>query len=260
MLLLIAVAVLSAIFGELRDAIAIFVVIVIIGAVEAIAEVRAKRALRALRDLSAPNALVRRAGVVEAVPLGGARDRRRAARRGGHRRRRRRARRGGRRPGGGRVPAHRRAVRRPRRGPSRSPPARRSPSAPRCCTPGPPSWPAPARASSSRSATDTEIGRLGRLVAQAKEPPTPLQRAMAELARYALIVAVTACVLVPLLGVLRGQPRARHAAQRADARVRHDPRGAADPRDGARGARRPAPGASTASCCGACAPRRPSAR
>ena len=71
MLLLIAVAVLSAIFGELRDAIAIFVVIVIIGAVEAIAEVRAKRALRALRDLSAPNALVRRAGVAEAVPVGG---------------------------------------------------------------------------------------------------------------------------------------------------------------------------------------------
>ena len=53
---------------------------------------------------------------------------------------------------------------------------------------------------------DTEIGRLGRLVAQAKEPPTPLQRAMAELARYALIVALTACVLVPLLGFLRGQP------------------------------------------------------
>ena len=53
---------------------------------------------------------------------------------------------------------------------------------------------------------DTEIGRLGRLVAEAREPPTPLQRAMAELARCALIVAVAACVLVPLLGVLRGQP------------------------------------------------------
>src|SRR4051812_47194416 len=53
MLLLIGVGVLSLIFGELRDAIAIFVVIVIIGAVEATAEVRAKRALRALRDLSA---------------------------------------------------------------------------------------------------------------------------------------------------------------------------------------------------------------
>src|SRR6185312_11558039 len=53
---------------------------------------------------------------------------------------------------------------------------------------------------------DTEIGRLGRLVREAKEPPTPLQRAMAELARAALIVAVAACVLVPLIGVLRGQP------------------------------------------------------
>src|SRR4051794_40464805 len=69
MLLLIAVGVLSAIFGELRDAIAIFVVIVLIGAVEAISEVRAKRALRALRDLSAPHALVRRAGAVAAVPV-----------------------------------------------------------------------------------------------------------------------------------------------------------------------------------------------
>jgi hypothetical protein len=70
MLLLIVVAVLSAIFGELRDAIAIFFVIVVIGAVEAVAEVRAKRALRALRDLSAPNALVRRAGVAQAIPVG----------------------------------------------------------------------------------------------------------------------------------------------------------------------------------------------
>ena len=85
-------------------------------------------------------------------------------------------------------------------------PTRRSPSGRRCCTRAAPWWPAPARASSSRSATETEIGRLGRLVAEAKEPPTPLQRAMAELARAALIVAVTACVLVPLVGVLRGQP------------------------------------------------------
>ena len=63
------VGVLSAIFGELRDAIAIFVVIALVSAVEAISEVRAKRALRALRDLSAPNALVRRAGAVAAVPV-----------------------------------------------------------------------------------------------------------------------------------------------------------------------------------------------
>ena len=53
---------------------------------------------------------------------------------------------------------------------------------------------------------ETEIGRLGRLVEEAREPPTPLQLAMTELARAALIVAVTACVVVPLIGVLRGQP------------------------------------------------------
>ena len=45
-LLLVVVGVLSAIFGELRDAIAIFAVIVLVSAVEAISEVRAKRALR----------------------------------------------------------------------------------------------------------------------------------------------------------------------------------------------------------------------
>ena len=67
-LLLVVVGVLSAIFGELRDAIAIFAIIALVSAVEEISEVRAKRALRALRNLSAPNALVRRAGAVAAVP------------------------------------------------------------------------------------------------------------------------------------------------------------------------------------------------
>jgi Ca2+-transporting ATPase len=53
---------------------------------------------------------------------------------------------------------------------------------------------------------ETEIGRIGRLVAQTKEPPTPLQDAMSELARAALVVAVAACILLPLLGIVRGQP------------------------------------------------------
>src|SRR3954451_12113263 len=68
-LLLIVVGVLSAIFGELRDAIAIFVVIGLVSAVETISEIRAKRALRALRDLSAPTALVRRAGAPTSIPV-----------------------------------------------------------------------------------------------------------------------------------------------------------------------------------------------
>ena len=205
MLLLIAVAVLSAIFGELRDAIAIFIVIVIIGAVEAVAEVRATRALRALRELSAPNALVRRAGVAEAIAVGDlvigdvllveA---------------------------GTLVAADVRVVSADGLAADESRLTGEPLSAAKGPEPVPAGTPLAERSSVMHAGTavvagagegvvvalgdDTEIGRLGRLVAQAKEPPTPLQTAMAELARAALIVAVTACVLVPLLGVLRGQP------------------------------------------------------
>ena len=205
MLLLIAVAVLSAIFGELRDALVIFFVIVVIGAVEAIAEVRAKRALGALRELSAPNALVRRDAATEAVAVGGlvigdvlvveA---------------------------GSVVAADARVVEADGLATDES----RLTGEPVVAAKGPDAVAADAplaeRSSLLHAGTavvagageavvvalgdDTEIGRLGRLVAEAREPPTPLQRAMGELARAALIVAVTACVVVPLIGVLRGQP------------------------------------------------------
>ena len=52
----------------------------------------------------------------------------------------------------------------------------------------------------------SELGRLGKLVEQAKEPATPLQRAMSELARATLALSIAVSVLVPLLGVLQGQP------------------------------------------------------
>ena len=205
MLLLIVVAVLTAIFGELRDAIVIFSVIVLIGAVEAISEVRAKRALKALRDLSAPTALVRRDGVARAVPVGAlvvgdvllveA---------------------------GSVVAADARIVEADGLAADES----RLTGEPGAAAKGPEpvdtDAPLAERSSLLHAGTavvsgagegvvvavgdETEIGRLGRLVAEAKEPPTPLQGAMAELARAALIVAVAACVLVPLLGVLRGQP------------------------------------------------------
>ena len=204
-LLLVVVGVLSAIFGELRDAIAIFSVIVLVSAVEAISEVRAKRALQALRDLSAPNALVRRAGVPLAVPVGTlvvgdvllveA---------------------------GSVVSADARVVEADGLATDES----RLTGEPVAAAKGPEPVDAGAplaeRSSMLYAGTavlggagegvvvalgdETEIGRLGRLVAQAKEPPTPLQGAMAELARAALIVAVMACLLVPLVGVLRGQP------------------------------------------------------
>ncbi len=203
-LLLVVVGVLSAIFGELRDAIAIFSVIVLVSGVEAISEVRAKRALQALRDLSAPNALVRRAGVAVAVPVGGlvvgdvllveA---------------------------GSIVAADARVVEADGLASDESRLTGEPVAAAKWPEPVDADAPLAERSSMLYAGTavvagagegvivalgdETEIGRLGRLVAQAKEPPTPLQRAMAELARAALIVAVTACVLVPLVGVLQGR-------------------------------------------------------
>ena len=177
-------------------------------AVEAIPEVRAKRALKTLRDLSAPNAPRPPGGRRAAVPLAGLRDRRRPARRGRHL-----------------VAADARVVEADGLATDES----RLTGEPVAAAKGPEPVDAGAplaeRSSLLHAGTavvtgagegvvvalgaDTEIGRLGRLVAQAREPPTPLQRAMAELARAALIVAVTACALVPLLGVLRASRRAR---------------------------------------------------
>ena len=150
-LLLVAVGVLSAIFGELRDAIAIFAIIALVSAVEAISEVRAKRALRALRDLSAPNALVRREGAVATVPVDAlviddvllveagsvvAADARVVE-------------------ADGLATDESRLTGEPMaaaKGPEPVAPTRRSPSGPHCFTPAAPWWPASARASSSRSA------------------------------------------------------------------------------------------------------------
>src|SRR5919199_5112075 len=204
-LLLVAVGVLSAIFGELRDAIAIFVVIALVSAVEAVTEVRAKRALRALRDLSAPHALVRRAGsvgpvAVDALVVGDVLLV----------------------EAGRVVAADARVVAADGLATDES----RLTGEPVASAKGPdpvaPDAPLAERSSLLHAgsaviagagegvivalAEDTEIGRLGRLVAEAREPPTPLQRAMAELAHAALVVALTACVTVPLVGVLRGQP------------------------------------------------------
>src|SRR3954447_12588523 len=204
-LLLVAVGVLSAIFGELRDAIAIFAVIALVSAVEATSEVRATRALRVLRDLSAPSALVRRAGTVAAVPVDAlvvgdvllveA---------------------------GTVVAADARVVEADGLATDES----RLTGEPVAAAKGPAPVDADAPLAERSSllhagsavvagagegvvvalGPDTEIGRLGRLVADAREPPTPLQGATAELARAARVGAVTACVVVPLIGVLRGQP------------------------------------------------------
>jgi P-type Ca2+ transporter type 2C len=204
-LLLIAVGVLSAIFGELSDAIAIFAVIGLVSAVEAISEIRAKRALEALRDLSAPAALVRRAGVVRGVPVDALAI------------------------GdvliveaGSVVAADARVVEADGLAADESRLTGEPGPAVKGREPVDPDAPLAERSSLLHAGTavvagageavivalggDTEIGRLGRLVAEAREPLTPLQRTMGELARAALVLAVAASVLVPLVGVIRGQP------------------------------------------------------
>ncbi|MGI8531144.1 MAG: cation-translocating P-type ATPase, partial [Geodermatophilaceae bacterium] len=51
----------------------------------------------------------------------------------------------------------------------------------------------------------TELGELGRLTATEREPATPLQRSLAELARAVLVLAVLASVGVPVVGLLAGR-------------------------------------------------------
>ena len=67
-LLLLAVGVLSSVFGHLDDAIAIFVVIALVVTAETVTELRASRAIDALRRLAAPVARIRRGGVVAEAP------------------------------------------------------------------------------------------------------------------------------------------------------------------------------------------------
>jgi Ca2+-transporting ATPase len=204
-LLLIAVGVLSAIFGELRDAIAIFVIIALVAGVEAISEARAKHALRALRDLSAPSALVRRGGTVrrappEALVVGDVLVLKT----------------------GDLVAADARVIAADGLATDESQLTGEATSAAKGTEPVAVEAPLAERSPMVYAGTavvagageavvvatgaDTEIGRLGRLVSEVREPPTPVQRAMRELAHAALILAVAASVLVPLLGVSRGQP------------------------------------------------------
>jgi Ca2+-transporting ATPase len=204
-LLLIAVGVLSAMFGELRDAIAIFAVIGLVSAVEAISEIRAKRALASLRELSASTALVRRAGAVLTIPVDAlvigdvllveagalvAGDARVVAADGLATDESRLT--------GEPLPAAK----------GREPVAAGAPLAERSSLlhAGTAVLSGVGEGVVFALGADTEIGRLGRMVSEAREPPTPLQRAMAELAHAALILAVTASVVVPLIGVARGQP------------------------------------------------------
>ena len=204
-LLLVAVGVLSLIFGELRDAVAIFAIIAAVAAIETVTELRARRALDTLKLLAAPQARVVRDGqslLIAARELV---------------------------PGdiivlqtGDLVPADGRVLAADSLATDESAltgeaePASKGASAvaegadlaerSSLLFAGTPVVSGEGRAVVVATGTATEVGQLGRMVAEEEEPATPLQRSMAELARVILVVAVAASVLVPAVGFLRGQP------------------------------------------------------
>jgi P-type Ca2+ transporter type 2C len=204
-LLLIAVGVLSAIFGELRDAIAIFVIIGLVAASEALSEARAHKALDALRTLAAPSARLRRDGAVVTVPAAEvvAGDVLVAE-------------------AGDVVAGDARVLESAGLAADESALTGEPVGAAKGAAPVPEGTVLAERSSMLFEGTsivagngsavvtaaggDSELGRLGKLAAEAKEPPTPLQRAMSELARAALVLAIAVSVLVPLLGVAEGRP------------------------------------------------------
>jgi Ca2+-transporting ATPase len=53
---------------------------------------------------------------------------------------------------------------------------------------------------------ETELGRVTGLTREAKEPKTPLQKSMKELAGWLVWVAISVSVLIPLIGFLEGRP------------------------------------------------------
>jgi Ca2+-transporting ATPase len=67
-LVLLAAAVISGVLGDLRDAVAIVVIVVLNAAVGVAQEIRAQRAIAALKRMSAPDAQVIRGGTTQVVP------------------------------------------------------------------------------------------------------------------------------------------------------------------------------------------------
>jgi len=204
-LLLIAVAVLSAVFGELRDAIAIAAVIAAVAVTETVTEVRAGRAIEALRAMTAPTARLQREGHASEVSAASLV------------------------PGdvvaveaGDIVPGDARVLA------ARSLRVDESTLTGEAEPVGKSEQPVPAatglagRSSLLHAGTAvlagegtavvvatgqaTELGKLGRLAAGTREPPTPLQKAMSQLARAVLVAAIAASVLVPAVGLAAGQP------------------------------------------------------
>lgn len=205
-LLLIGVAVLSGIFGSLADALAIGALVLVVVALESISEIRASRAVDALRVMSAPTARVLGPSGVQTRPAADLV------------------------PGdvilveaGDVVPADARllsgvnGVRLDESGlTGESQSVGKDVAAVELDAPlaerhsmlyaGTAVVAGDAMAVVVSTGPTSELGRMGKLVAETKEPPTPLQKGLAQLARVVLVFAIAASIIVPAVGVLAGQP------------------------------------------------------
>ena len=54
--------------------------------------------------------------------------------------------------------------------------------------------------------TDTELGRIARLLASAEEVRTPLQKRLTRFGRYLALAVLAICAVVFVSGLLQGQP------------------------------------------------------
>lgn len=192
-LLLLGVGVLYLIFGELSDALVVFGVIVLVAFIEAGMEYRAGRAIAALAAMAAPQALVWRDGSLAPQPV------ERIV------------------PGdlielrpGIRIPADAQAIEGEDLRVDESVMTGESEPVARDVgdkfLAGTLLVGGRGRATITRTGAQSTLGRIAALVAETKQPRTPLQQSMDELARLLLWVALAVSVTIPLIGLLAGQP------------------------------------------------------
>lgn len=196
-LLLLLVCGLYFVFGEIRDALIVFGVIVTVSVTEATIEWRAGRAISALRHMADPQALVWRDGRLIEIPAeqvvpGDLIELR----------------------SGSRIVADARLVAGYNfaadesliTGESAPVPHKADDDASAEILGGAMVVRGAGQAIVTRTGPASALGQIAHLLATAKEPKTPMQRQMGELARTLLWVALAVSVLIPAFGVLAGQP------------------------------------------------------
>lgn len=193
-LLLLAVGGLYFVFGEVRDALIVLGVIVTVAITEAAIEWRAGRAVAALAALAEPKALIWRDGQlgeysVETLVPGDLLELR----------------------AGSRIPADARLITAHDLAVDESLVTGESEPLPHDSEHpeilgGTLVVRGAGRAEVTRTGVQSTLGKIAELVATTKEPKTPMQRRMSELARTLLWAAITVSIAIPVIGVLAGQP------------------------------------------------------